>query len=310
MTSATGLHGVNSSTSEPFDGIRVVGLGNYGPATFDYPPGSTFGPRPLPDFEFVWLLTGSGSYSCQTAAGQTRSVDLRPGMLLLAQPTGNDYYQWDPAEVTRHAYVHFRLPDGQSHRHDEWPLVRELTTADPMAALCRYLEWLPTSANRAALSTTATATIELLLRLFLHGPLPAAEPAPANVHVDTLIDWLGTYWRRHGMSTVSVPQMAAAVGVSSGHLSRVCRQHLGTAPAEMVELLRLARAALLLQRSNLTVGQVARTCGFVDAFHFSHRFRQVYRRSPRDYRHSGDDALTPLSRAGLLTVAHRLAVTD
>jgi AraC family transcriptional regulator len=38
------------------------------------------------------------------------------------------------------------------------------------------------------------------------------------------------------------------------------------------ELLRLARAATLLVRSNLSVAAVAHACGFANPYHFSRRF--------------------------------------
>lgn len=40
-------------------GIRLV-MSGWGVAV--YPPGATFGPRQLEDFEFVWLLQGTAEW--------------------------------------------------------------------------------------------------------------------------------------------------------------------------------------------------------------------------------------------------------
>jgi len=56
-----------------------------------YPPGATFGPRVLPDFEFVWLLQGTAEwrYDQGTIALGTNSLLLgRPGMRDRSSGTG------------------------------------------------------------------------------------------------------------------------------------------------------------------------------------------------------------------------------
>ena len=39
---------------------------HHGPAVADYPPGASFGPIRLPDFELVWLLSGTASWHVPT----------------------------------------------------------------------------------------------------------------------------------------------------------------------------------------------------------------------------------------------------
>jgi transcriptional regulator GlxA family with amidase domain len=92
----------------------------------------------------------------------------------------------------------------------------------------------------------------------------------------------------------------------------VFRAEYAVGPVAAVELVRLARAATLLQRSNLTVGAVATACGFANPFHFSRRFRATYGVPPRTYRRTqtADDPLAPVARAGLLALAHRLLVEN
>lgn len=297
-------------TSASVSAALSTGSIEQGPTLVEFPPGASFGPRELQDFEFVWLLRGSATCTIDTPGLPRRQFDLTPGRLLLSQPGMTDEYHWTPHAVSQHAYVHFSLATTvTADVRAAWPLTRALTADDPMASICRYLTWLPRSQDDRAVSATRTS-LEFLLRLFVDGPLPAAD-SDTGRHLNRVADWLALRWRSVGVGPVGVGELAAGVGLSTGHLSRICRAEFGAGPAEVVELLRLGRAAVLLRRSNLSVGQVAEACGFVDPFHFSRRFRHVYGVPPRTYRAAAaptSDA-DPLARAGLLPLANHV-LTD
>ena len=147
----------------------------HGPTLVEFPPAASFGPRELQDYEFVWLLRGSATCTIDTPGLPQRQFDLAPGRLLLSQPGMTDEYHWTPYAVSQHAYVHFSLAaDVAPDTRSAWPLTRALTADDPMASLCRYLTWLPTSQDPRAVSAIRTST-EFLLRLFVDGPLPLAD---------------------------------------------------------------------------------------------------------------------------------------
>ena len=84
-----------------------------------------------------------------------------------------------------------------------------------------------------------------------------------------------TYIARHlDDPALSASGVAAAVGISTRHLSRVFA-HAGTSVPRFVLAQRLERARTLLERagrSSPTVAQVARQCGFSSAAHFSSAF--------------------------------------
>lgn len=291
---------MNSSGVSP----ARIRLHRSGPDVAHYPPGATFGPRVLSDFEFVWLLSGSAEWRCGD-----ETVRMRPGILLLTRPDMEDRFWWDPRRTTAHAYFHFQLVSGEAlGSPEEWPLTRSLTQSGPLAALCRYLLWLggtptPDAAERV------TDAASWLLDLFVRGPVPTDDTATAwPEHIDRLLEQVRGRWRTGRAVPFTLSELAAAAGVSSGHLSRLFRTHFAMGPVTAIELVRLARSATLLQRSNLTVGAVADVCGFVNPFHFSRRFRMAYGISPRGYQveRAYDDPLEPLARARLLPLAHAL----
>jgi AraC-like DNA-binding protein len=274
-----------------------------GPAVAHYPPGATLGPRVLPCYEFVWMLEGQATWQHSEGAGAPVSVPLRPGLLLLSRPDLHERYVWDPDRACAHGYVSFYADGAGDHRG--WPTTRE--QSEPLAALCRYLLWL-SSADSGTASARTADVLAWLLDLFVNGPLgDEADALPE--HVRRLGDHLHATWRVGPARPLSLAELAAAAQVSPGHLARLFRQRFGTGPVAAVELIRLARAATLLQRSGLTVGAIAEACGFANPFHLSRRFRVAYGVPPRGYRASPHlDPLEPVRRAGLLPLARQLLV--
>jgi len=86
-------------------------------------------------------------------------------------------------------------------------------------------------------------------------------------------------------AALPLPLLAAHACVTPEHLCRLFKTALRYGPAEAVRRTRLGRAAILLARSNYTVGEVAALYGFASPFHFSPAFKQALGYSPSDLRH-------------------------
>jgi len=84
----------------------------------------------------------------------------------------------------------------------------------------------------------------------------------------------------------TLDELAAALHVSPGHLSRLCRTQLGHPPIELVAMLRSEAAAVLLLRGDHGVAEVGRAVGYDDPAYFSRRFRRFHGMSPRRYQQS------------------------
>ena len=73
--------------------------------TAHYPPGATWGPRVLADFELVWILTGSATWTVQLPGEKRHDLLLLPGSLALSRPDVVESYAWDPHRHSAHAFV-------------------------------------------------------------------------------------------------------------------------------------------------------------------------------------------------------------
>ncbi len=284
----------------------------------DYPASAVYGPRPMIDYEFVWLLRGSAVWTITEnvgpQAGSTHQHLLRPGVLALARAGTTDCYRWDPTGPSTHAYVHFRLTDGPvpDHRHPDTddgsacPAVQNLTRLPVLDGCCRYLLALAADPSPQA-ATRRAGLVALMLDVFLHGPVPATGPELPDIMV-TVADRIRADWDVHGIRPIAVETLAAGVGVSAGHLHRLFRTHLGLGPGHALELIRLSRAAEALLRSNAGIAEIAELTGFANPYHFSRRFRRAYGSPPGSYRQDEHrlDPLAPLPQPQLLALSYRL----
>jgi transcriptional regulator GlxA family with amidase domain len=83
---------------------------------------------------------------------------------------------------------------------------------------------------------------------------------------------------------LSVGALAERAFMSPRNFARVFRREVGTTPAVHVESLRVERARLLLESTELQVDEVARRCGFGTVETLRRAFARRLRVSPADYR--------------------------
>lgn len=264
-----------------------------------YPPGATFGPRTLDDYEMVWIIDGGARWTCDG-----RTVDAPPGTLILARPGMRDEYRWDPKRTSRHAYFHFSvvLNGGVLPPEETWPVVTRATDDDVVPSLFRHLLWLWDQRTPGWEDLAENAARHIFLSFVTRSSRTSLQPdvdLPDAVSL-AVAEVRDRWWRGGPWDAPSLSALARAASVSEGHLCRVFRKTLGCGPVEAFRLLRLERAARLFARSNMSVQEVARITGFANQFHLSRAFRHVYGAPPRVYRTSGGEPRWP---AGLRRVA-------
>lgn len=281
--------------------MPLVARLNLRPAVTGFPAGAGLGPRTIADFEFVWMISGNARWHWLDGGVE---LNLEPQTLLLVRPGMRHEFVWDRRRYCRHGFVHFQVDSMPDTEH--WPLSRPITPPGPIGGLLDYLLWLAEEPTPSWRHVTER-TLATILEFFVRDPLPdaadyrEAEPAP----LATALDHVRREWNQRGMRPISMAELVSAAAVSREHLTRLFRSRYGFGIIGGLEQVRLARAANLLTRSNLPIGEIAHSCGFADPLHFSRRFRLTYGRSPRAYRKAGNET-APLGTGRLLRLAHRL----
>jgi len=92
------------------------------------------------------------------------------------------------------------------------------------------------------------------------------------------------YVAAHYKMNLNVDILAREVCLSPSRFAHLFRLQMNAAPMQYVEQYRLERAAEKLLSMNQSIEQVARESGFVNAYHFSARFRRHFNQAPSRYR--------------------------
>lgn len=94
------------------------------------------------------------------------------------------------------------------------------------------------------------------------------------------------YIEEHLADEITVSALAASAGLSQSECLRCFRTMVNTSPMQYVKQLRLQRAAILLEKTDWKISDIAFQCGFQEMSYFSKSFRQWKGCTPREYRDS------------------------
>jgi AraC family cel operon transcriptional repressor len=157
------------------------------------------------------------------------------------------------------------------------------------------------SPARWNLSTEQLSTLGIIARELADTPITALagdrflsalvheihrQVVPSHVRADTP-DWLvrAIIGMREATNMVAgIKAFFRLAGRSHEHVARVCRQHTGLTPTGLITQIRLDHARRLLERTDLSVLDVALSSGFTNMSLFHRRFRTVTSLTPLRYR--------------------------
>ncbi|QSH41576.1 AraC family transcriptional regulator [Lentisphaerota bacterium ZTH] len=92
------------------------------------------------------------------------------------------------------------------------------------------------------------------------------------------------YINQHYLEDVDVTELAGMACLSKSQFHRQFKSALNLAPFEYVKKLRLREAIKLLQRTDMSIAEVAEAAGWKDQFHFSRIFKASTGLAPLKYR--------------------------
>jgi AraC family transcriptional regulator len=220
----------------------------------------------LPDLWQLHLY----SYSADLEIGGT-PYRIRPGYVSLVPAGVQVVYRYRGR--SEHLFVHFRPGRGGA--------VRELPAVQDAGAETPLLSSLLRGAIESSQQTPARVAAEVWTVLWRIaaiadvGGRPHPAVAAAIAHIES-----------HLAGPLTVPELAAAAGVSHNHLSRLFRAETGTTVVGYIRARRMARARHLLTSSTMSIAAVAASVGIPDLQAFNKTCRRELGASPRAIRRS------------------------
>lgn len=108
--------------------------------------------------------------------------------------------------------------------------------------------------------------------------MPVEEEEPA-----TLFQRVEKYIKDHYTEKITLTDIADAVHVSSGYVSRFYKKNAGENLFDTINSLRINKARKLLEQSDKKIYEIAELTGFEDTAYFSKVFKKYVGSSPKEY---------------------------
>lgn len=118
--------------------------------------------------------------------------------------------------------------------------------------------------------------------LFMHGEWRGSLPARPSG--EARVDAAVALMRRNISAPLRIPDIARAVGMSPRRMEALFAARLGKTPRAVYGQIRLAEVKRLLGQSALSIGDVARRCGYEDPSAMGRAFRAAFGQSPSRFR--------------------------
>jgi AraC-like DNA-binding protein len=122
-----------------------------------------------------------------------------------------------------------------------------------------------------------------LFLLILHRLFELIVHKHDSATTDPRIKKVTQYIMKHYMEKITVKDMAALAKLNVAYFGAVFRQKTGLTVSQYLKKIRLSNAINFLQSGEYTVLQVAALCGYAEASHFHHQFKQVFGVPPAHY---------------------------
>lgn len=232
-------------------------------------------------YEIYYLLEGARTYFIDH-----RQYNVKKGDVVLL------YKKVLHKTTIRETKAHSRL----ALYFTDSPLPAVLQPFLPTLFSCRVLTPAPRESQRIktlffslleAQQSRAAYQQELLrcrLTELLVGLIETGNQQPREA--DDFVSQAAAYLKRRLSEPVTLSSAASHFSFSPSHFSRRFKAEAGVGFHEYLTNLRMQRAAVLLEETNLSITEIAARCGYQDSNYFSAVFCRCYQKPPRVYRRS------------------------
>ena len=242
-------------------------------------PGHAYGPRTIPDLQFICPL--KGSLFLRSGADQKNEQRANPGQILCIMP--DVLHTVGMVSKTRHGEIcgiHLELiPDARwaagDYRCDPLPPTVS-TPTDVQVVQAAFIRAAETFASYGKLRDALLSTIanEALIRLAATWALRATPRASSKVAA------MVAFIREHAVAGVDRHALAHEFDLTPEHVNALFRHELGLTPRDVLNHERCRIAYRLIHDEGVPVSTAATRAGYQDPYYFSRVFKAIYSVAP------------------------------
>lgn len=238
------------------------------------------------------MLFRDGAAGTDRRAGRGRNYAVPAGSLRIVPGGSKLELTLETTSTTVHLYVRRQVMDEVADDMvDGDPRLLELqpgvALADrPLTSLVEAAEAAMLARYEQSLYTDclARSVAARLIQSHCQGKLKRfvanASGRPVSREVFAAID----YMENHIDENVCLADLARACNRSPSHLSRLFGLQVGMPPHRYLMDMRITRARQMLEKTNISIAEIAVMCGFTHQEHLTRLFRRQYEATPGAYR--------------------------
>ena len=245
--------------------------------------GTGLGPRQIEDYEL--LCFPDGTKSVYRVGEMAYTLD--EPCFIVTRPGETHQYEYDPAQPSRHLFIHFGYP----HRNGEAPPLAILRPGGPsvipakdelligMMKQIMNIAYLYPDKLQQRGSSLLAALLEEINGLVVDQPV-TRDRNRVPPQILKALDYID----KHLDEPLSIDRLARRVGWTHEHFSRQHARYYDISPREAIMKERIELACQMLIQENWSIQQVAYWVGFDDEHYFSRCFRKIKGMSASSFR--------------------------
>ena len=259
------------SNQYPFHDIQMTVCGQE-----DCLPDYSFGPY-IRDFYLLHFITKG----CGIFTFKEKRYLLKEGDLFFIEPGLLTYYQADKEVPWSYTWIGLKgtiLPKLFS----DIGLSKKVPVLQYSQRLLHTLEQVLHHANTSGFDSLDTIGY---IYLFLNeltqcGAGQKNNPPQQPLYIDTAV----RYINQNIYSSISISELSDTLGIDRSYFCSLFKKHLGISPQQYIMNLKMEKAKIFLETTDIDIKYIADSLGYGDLYTFSHSFKRKTGVSPSEWR--------------------------